>query len=137
MSSDGLSFDIHVFACGHGDTILLRLPDNRWSLVDCNLPKAGGIRDRFFGFLADHRINRLDYIFQTHPDTDHFHGMVEVLDYFTSNDRTVGWWCDGGLNSRDVRDFIWPDDLSRRQYARLQHRLDELDDRGGVARSRR
>jgi hypothetical protein len=25
--------------------------------------------------------------------------MTEVLDYFTSEGRTVGYWCDGGINT--------------------------------------
>lgn len=129
--SEKISVEIHLFECGQGDTILIRLPENRWVLVDCYLPVSNGVRERFFQFVRSKDIKRLDFIFQTHPDLDHFHGMIEVLDYFTSGDRTVGGYCDGGLTAEDVRDLIWTGpqgSLEKRQYGKLHDRLDDFDD---------
>lgn len=129
--SDQISVEIHVFECGQGDTILLGLPEDRWFLVDCNLPVSNGVRGRFFQFVQSRGIERLDFIFQTHPDSDHFHGMIEVLDYFTSGGRSVGGYCDGGLTAEDVRDLTWTGpqrSLKQRQYGKLHDRLDEFDD---------
>jgi beta-lactamase superfamily II metal-dependent hydrolase len=81
-SSSEFSIDIHVFHCGHGDTILVRLPGDRWGLVDCYLPKQYGVRDAFFRFVERNEIGTLDFIIQTHPDRDHYHGMKEVIEYF-------------------------------------------------------
>jgi len=125
--SEPLEVDLHVFACGHGDTLLLRLPGNRWALVDCFLPSRA-VRARFFEFVAVHGIERLDYVFQTHPDYDHFFGMTHVLDYFTRDGRSLGYWCDGGLNGQRVQSLLWPDSISQKHYARLQRRLDDLDE---------
>jgi beta-lactamase superfamily II metal-dependent hydrolase len=80
--------NVYVFACGHGDTILLNL-SRAWYLVDCNLTNNDGMRQRFFEFIRQHQIEQLDCIFQTHPDIDHFRGMEEILDYFTRDGRRV------------------------------------------------
>src|SRR5438067_13331787 len=94
-----LAVAIHLFPCGHGDTILIEYGDNRWSLIDCFLPKKDGTRDRFFDFVANRaKIRRLDFIFQTHPDYDHYHGMIDVIQHFTTGGRSVGWYLDTGLN---------------------------------------
>jgi len=124
-SSDDLRIEIHLFACGHGDTILVRLPGERWVLVDCHLPDRAR-QERFFAFVEENRIRRLDFIFQTHPDFDHYCGMVEVLEYFTQDGRSVGYWCDGGLDAEQVRHLIWEEEFSEREYRRLHDKLDEL-----------
>ena len=59
--SDKLNLEIHVLECGHGDTILIRLPKEKWALIDCHLPQ-GRIRDRFFQFVEDRHIVRLDLL---------------------------------------------------------------------------
>jgi hypothetical protein len=52
--------------------------------------------------------------------------MVDVLDHFTTEGRSIGHWCDGGLNADQVRDLVWGEELSEREYSRLHDRLDEL-----------
>lgn len=126
-SNPQLTVECHVFSCGHGDTVLLCLPHDRWLLVDCHLTKADGTYDRFFEFLQRHNVNRLEYIVLTHPDIDHFLGMVDVLRHFTSSGRTVGVWCDSGPNSQQVRQFMSPS--AGRRYDELQQLLDELDEK--------
>jgi beta-lactamase superfamily II metal-dependent hydrolase len=124
--------ECHVFSCGHGDTVLLCLPGSRWLLVDCHLTKFDGTYDRFFDFLVSRTITRLEYIVLTHPDIDHFLGMTDVLEHFTSDGRSVGYWCDSGANSQQVREFLAPSPLSRRRYDKLQQLLDELDAQGKI-----
>jgi len=107
-TSDDIKLDLFAFPCGHGDTILLHLSDgtrHKWILVDCYLPVQGGVRERFFRFLRDHDIQRLDVIFQTHPDRDHFHGMPEVLEHFTTDERSVGIYYDCGVDAKLVREW--------------------------------
>jgi len=123
--------EIHLLACGHGDTILLRLPVDRWILVDCHL-RDRRTRERFFEFVRSRGIERLDFIFQTHPDFDHFCGMTHVLDHFTTEGRSLRYWCDGGLGAEQVRDLLWQEELSEREYAKLQRRLDELSQHNSI-----
>ncbi len=129
--SDLFEVRIVVFACGHGDTILVAFPGNKWALIDCYLPNAS-IRDRFFALIEQLGISRLEYIFQTHPDFDHFYGMTDVLEHFSREGRSIGCWCDGGLYAQSVQSLIWPDEVSKKHYARLQEVLDQLDDEGKV-----
>ena len=123
---DASEIELHLFDCGHGDTILIRFPGDRWALIDCHLPKHGGTWRRFVEFIESRRIQRLEFIFQTHPDSDHFHGMVDVLDYFSRDGRTIGLWCDGGTNTHSASAIAWPTVISQRGYAKLQRRLDDL-----------
>ena len=125
-----LTVECHVFACGHGDTILLCLPGNHWILIDCHLTKYDGVYDGFFGFLEQRNITRLEYIFQTHPDIDHFLGMVDILQYFSSDGRSVGYWCDSGPSSQQVREGLDPQ--SSRRYDQLQKVLDALYGQGKI-----
>jgi beta-lactamase superfamily II metal-dependent hydrolase len=97
---------LHVFGCGHGDTILVRLPHDRTVLIDCCLSKSNGVLPRFLRYLDDLGVTRLDYVFQTHPDVDHFLGMADVLKHFSNSGRSIGTWCDGGVNSQRVRALL-------------------------------
>lgn len=130
-SSESVFAELHLLGCGHGDTLFLRLPGNRWILIDCHL-RSRETQDRFFEFVRANRIERLEYIFQTHPDFDHFCGMIKVLEYFTSEGRSIGYWCDGGLDASQVRHLVWDEELSETEYSKLHDRLDELSDAGSV-----
>ena len=127
-NSKRLAIEVHLLACGHGDTILIKLPAKRWVLVDCHLPKHDGTHDRFFEFVRSRRIKRLDYIFQTHPHYDHFLGMTDVLEYFTRDGRSVGYWCDGGIDAQRLRDLNWAEAPSETHYGKLRASLDRLDE---------
>lgn len=131
VSSSDLTVECHFFPCGHGDTILLHLPGGHWFLVDCHLTRHDGTFDRFFRFVQARDIRRLEFIVLTHPDIDHFLGMTDVLKYFTSDGRSVGYWCDSGANSQQVRARL-PDPAAGRRYAELQEMLDDLDKRNLV-----
>lgn len=124
--SDSVCVEVLLFPCGHGDTILLRFPGNRWALIDCYLPD-NGTRKAFFDFVEAQGIQRLEWIFQTHPDLDHFFGMTDVLDYFSREERSLGCWCDSGLNAPEIRELIRWGRMSETEYGKLQNRLDELD----------
>ncbi len=121
------SVEVHLFACGHGDTLLLRLPIDKWILIDCRLSKSDGTYDRFLDYLETNGVKRLEFVFQTHPDFDHFQGMGDLLKHFTTGGRSIGTWCDAGVNVPQVRDIAWKDDISRSRYSDLHKILDELD----------
>jgi beta-lactamase superfamily II metal-dependent hydrolase len=98
--------EAHFFACGHGDTILLKLPGDKWVLVDCHLVHSDGTRDRFFEYAAELGIERLDCVILTHPDSDHCLGMDEVLRHFTKAGQKVQAFCDGGPTAQRVSDLF-------------------------------
>lgn len=88
--------DIHVFHCGQGDTLLLRLDHVKWALIDCHLPNATAV-ESFLAELDAMGVTRLDLLCLTHPDRDHYCGMLRVLKYFTTAPRSVGAFCDAGF----------------------------------------
>jgi beta-lactamase superfamily II metal-dependent hydrolase len=93
--------DIHVLQCGQGDMILLKLGGKKWVLVDCNLPHAGQ-RTEFFQLAKQLQIRRLDLVCLTHPHEDHYSGLDEVIRYFTSDGRSVGTFCDSGVEPKQI-----------------------------------
>ena len=87
--------DIHVFHCGQGDTLLIRLDGAKWILLDCNLP--GRKVDRFIELLEDLGVTRLDLVCLSHLDRDHYTGMRQLLDHYSQPPRELGVFCDGGF----------------------------------------
>jgi beta-lactamase superfamily II metal-dependent hydrolase len=135
-SSETRHIELYLFACGHGDTLLVRLPDDRWVLIDCYLPKAGGVRRRFFDFVVEKGIKHLAAVFQTHPDFDHFLGMHDVLTHFINEDgKSVGRYFDSGLNAHQVtRLLVQPKRPGRDEYRRLQRSLRDWEQQGKIVR---
>lgn len=120
---------IHLFPCGHGDTILIHYGESHWSLIDCFLPARDGTRERFFDFVTKKKkIRRLDYVFQTHPDYDHYHGMIDVVRHFTSEGRSIGMYLDTGFNPWNIR-AAFQHPAAKREYEKLQNCLKDLHTR--------
>ena len=68
-------------AVGHGGCTLLELPDGRTVLYDAGAmsgPEAA--TRRMLPFLAHRRIRRLDEVFISHADIDHFNGLPAILE---------------------------------------------------------
>ena len=124
---------LYVLSCGHGDTLLLSMPQGKWALIDCHLPSEA-TRQRFFRFLTDDlKVRRLDYVVLTHPDFDHYRGMADVLDYFSAEGRTLGYFCGSGHNVKHVMQLqeacgVAEDDVT--EYVRLVQTIKRLCDEG-------
>jgi len=112
---------LHVLSCGHGDTLLLQMPKKKWALVDCHLP-GNETRNKFFQYTNSLAINRLDFVVLTHPDSDHYQGMREVLEYFTSSGREVGYFCTAGGSPSHIAKLLESQGVSDadvKEYAAL------------------
>lgn len=83
---------LDVFSCGHGDTLLLHLPGEKWALIDCNL-RPHTTRDKLFSTFQERSVNHLDLLCLSHPDSDHYWGMADVLQHFSSGGRSLGLVC--------------------------------------------
>lgn len=125
LSSEGPSIEIYLFHCGHGDTIIVRLPNDRWGLIDCYLPEQYGIRRKFFRFIEENNVKTFDFIFQTHPDRDHYHGMQAVIEHFIGRGEKIAYYIDTGLNARRARDLIKGGPGDSAEYESLQNNLEE------------
>lgn len=98
------SFCIHVLNVGHGDSIILELPDNNWGLVDCFKPTAE-IEPPALTFLKARNVERLKFVCLTHPHYDHYYGMLDILEYFNSGERGIEYFWDFGIDTKKLKYF--------------------------------
>ena len=97
-------FCIHVFNVDHGDSIILELPDNNWAVVDCY--KTGAqIESPALTFLKEKKVERLKFVCLTHPHFDHFHGMLEIFKYFSSDERGIEYFWGFGIGKKELKYF--------------------------------
>ena len=106
MTTDPAKLTIHVFGAGKGESIVLRLPDGRWGVVDCF---AGSSTDPatnpILRFLRENQVEELEFLCLTHPHDDHYKGMSHLLEAFP------------------VR-YFWPSaDLSGKHFQQLATQL--------------
>ena len=116
------AIEIHVFHCGQGDTLLIRLDGVKWVLLDCNL--HGKRIDEFIGLLDGLGIARLDLVCLSHLDRDHYAGMERLLAHYGRPPREIGVFCDGGFAAKLAR----PDSaaLLSHEVASLYQRMNQL-----------
>src|SRR5205085_11054053 len=71
-------------AVGHGGAIVLETSDGRTLLYDAGAIAGPDVTRRHIApFLWSRGIRRLDEVFISHADLDHFNGLPDLLDYFT------------------------------------------------------
>ena len=91
-----------VFNVGQGDSILVELPRHGWGLVDCHCApeqEAPPVLEA----LERLGIKDLEFICLSHPDYDHFKGMMAVIRYVHGNGGTVKrFWIFGALPAREI-----------------------------------
>lgn len=129
--SEGVSWGplrIYVFPCGHGDTIVLELPDGRWALVDCCLAKSNGTWDAFLAFAENKKIDHFAIIILSHPHFDHFRGMSDLLRHFSVNGK-VTYFLDGGMCATEVVAYYH---VGQRSLRRLHDAVKDLSKQGKV-----
>jgi competence protein ComEC len=80
-SSDTIEGDL--LAIGHGLAVVLQLPDGRAILYDCGRmgdPRVG--RRIIAPALWTHGLTRLDSVYLSHADQDHYNALPDLLDRF-------------------------------------------------------
>ncbi len=99
-------FRIHVLNVGLGDSIILELPDNNWGVVDC-CRTSGQIEPPALTFLKDkeRNIEKLKFVCLTHPHSDHFHGMLDILEYFGAEKRGIEYFWGFGIGKKELKYF--------------------------------
>ena len=98
MTTEPPLLTVHVLGAGKGESIVLRLPDGRWGVVDCY---AGSVADPLTNptlqFLSEQGATELEFLCLTHPHDDHFRGMSQLLETFPVR----YFWHFNGLSGRD------------------------------------
>ncbi len=85
--TDRSLLELYVMDVGQGDGILIKTPDSRWHLVDAGarhqkqMTQKGAANFLRWKFLTDLGLPKvsLTNVIVTHPDADHFGGMIDVL----------------------------------------------------------
>jgi competence protein ComEC len=84
---------VSALNAGQGDCCVMRLPDGRIVVVDCNVNAANV---NVVGFLQKAGIKMIDLLIVTHPDRDHVSGLPAIADAFK-----VGRVLDGRFRKED------------------------------------
>ncbi|MCX8116728.1 MAG: DNA internalization-related competence protein ComEC/Rec2 [Desulfobacterota bacterium] len=104
---------------GHGDSILIEFPRGKRMLID----GGGSFEGRFdigkrvlAPFLWKKKIRKMDYLVLTHPDPDHWKGLLFIASQFT-----IGQFWDNGLTQRmEASAPLWKT-LRQRQIPHRSH----------------
>lgn len=94
------SLQLFFFGPGIGESIVLRLPDGQWGVVDFfEGPKnrQNGIID----FLTTQKVDKLAFFCLTHPHEDHYLGANRLLARYRG--RVGRIWRYSGLSSRELQ----------------------------------
>lgn len=71
--------EYHQLAVGHGSCAAMRFPDGRTILYDCGSLRGVDIAERVVApWLWSQGISRVDGVFLSHPDVDHFNGLESL-----------------------------------------------------------
>ncbi len=88
---------INFWGDGKGESILLRLPDGQYGVVDCYASSPYDISSNHICmFLEEFNIRKLLFLCWTHPHNDHSRGMLTLLKKYAGN---IGYfWKFGGTS---------------------------------------
>lgn len=103
LSTEKASLEIHVLGGGQGESIVIRMPDGRWGVVDCftTSPATSDCNPTAL-FLRARGVSQLQFVCLTHPHQDHFMGMVELMTEFNPRE----FWRFGSLSHEHVNNLV-------------------------------
>ncbi len=134
--SDIDRLEIHVLGGTKGESIVLRLPNAKWGVVDCY---AKSLKDpssnATLKFLADRGVSELEFVCLTHPHDDHFRGMSQILAEF----RVHSFWRFGGLSGKHFHKLVhyYQMEAHRGGTAEVKENANEFETIFGIVRNRR
>ncbi|MBQ8460036.1 MBL fold metallo-hydrolase [bacterium] len=76
--------DLFFFNVGHGDSIAIRFPNNKWGIIDCNKNSYSSVPN-VLRFLRNNDVDSLEFVCITHPHTDHFYGVNDLIEHYREN----------------------------------------------------
>ena len=78
------TLEAEILAVGHGLAVVLQLPDGQTLLYDCGRLGDPTVGRRIIAPLLWARgVNRIDAVFLSHADQDHYDGLPDLLDRFS------------------------------------------------------
>src|SRR5438128_1286735 len=82
MAEARSGLELHVLGGGEGESIILRCPDGHWGVIDCFNPSTKVEDNPTVNFLVNRGVQELAFACVTHPHSDHYRGMHEVVRKF-------------------------------------------------------
>lgn len=95
-----MTLRLHFFDVGHGDSILIKTPLNKVAIIDSN--KYKGYIPALI-YLQKHKIRELAFICLTHPHSDHFRGLLEIISYIEKHSGNIDLFADCGFTQKELR----------------------------------
>ena len=80
VHTSSAALEMHVLGSSVGESIVLRLPDGAWGVVDCYTSRLNSpANNPTLQFLRANHVTKLAFLCLTHPHEDHFQGMSDLL----------------------------------------------------------
>jgi beta-lactamase superfamily II metal-dependent hydrolase len=71
---------VHVIGSSVGESIVIELPGGEWGVVDCHTSWLGDVKKNpTYAFLKERGVSELAFVCLTHPHSDHYRGMSEIV----------------------------------------------------------
>lgn len=100
---------VSIYLIGYknmGESIILEINDKSWKrpicgIIDCF--KLGNL-NKTLDILINNNIEKLNFVFWTHPDKDHSYGLDDILEYFKDNIGILG--ISEGISVHELKNSI-------------------------------
>jgi len=98
MAKKKAELQIYLFGASLGESIVLKLPNGAWAVIDCFASSPSNPQTNpAHKLLSAQRVSTLEFLCLTHPHVDHFMGMSRlILDF-----QVKKFWGFGGLQPPD------------------------------------
>ncbi|MGE3821177.1 MAG: ComEC/Rec2 family competence protein [Isosphaeraceae bacterium] len=94
------SLEVHILGAGKGESIVIKLPNGLWGVVDCYASSsADPDSNPTIAFLRSKGVTQLEFLCLTHPHDDHFFGMTTLIDEFKPRE----FWRAGCLSPQHIK----------------------------------
>lgn len=102
-STDPPLLEVHLLGGSKGESIVIKLPDGQWGVVDCYTDAiADPDKNPTIQFLRSRSVKTLQFVCLTHAHDDHFLGMVKLIEEF----KPAEFWRFGCLSAPHIRKLL-------------------------------
>ncbi|PJA27225.1 MAG: hypothetical protein CO189_07725 [candidate division Zixibacteria bacterium CG_4_9_14_3_um_filter_46_8] len=94
-----MKFSLHIFDVLHGDSFLIRTPQDKIGIIDCH---RNGTFIPVLEYIQKNNLREIDFICLTHPHSDHYWGMLELIDHCIENGIIIRRFLDAGITPKEL-----------------------------------